>query len=131
MRQPLIELVEKPYLKAKLPEFHIGDTVDVSCRIVEGEKERVQIFNGTVIARRGAGLNESLTVRRLIGHEGVERKFLLHSPNLVDIKVKRRGKVRRVKLYYLRKRIGKARKVRELRVHKRETPSAELAGAVA
>ncbi len=131
MRQPLIELVEKPYLKAKLPEFHIGDTVDVSCRIVEGEKERVQIFNGTVIARRGAGLNESLTVRRLVGHEGVERKFLLHSPNLITIKITRRGKVRRVKLYYLRKRVGKARKVRELRVHKKETSSTALAGAVA
>ena len=131
MRQPLIELVEKSYLKAELPEFHVGDTVDVSCRIVEGEKERIQVFTGTVIARRGAGVNESLTVRRLVGHEGVERKFLLHSPNVVNIKVQRRGKVRRVKLYYLRDRIGKARKVRELRVHKKETPKAELAGAVA
>ena len=131
MRQPLIELVEKPYLKAKLPEFHIGDTVDVWCRIMEGDKERIQVFNGVAIARRGAGVNETFTVRRLVGNEGVERTFLLHSPNVVDIQVRRRGKVRRVKLYYLRHRIGKARKVRELRVHKKETPEPELATAPA
>jgi len=129
MRQPLIELAEKPYLKASTPEFHIGDTVDVQCRIVEGEKERIQVFNGTVIARRGGGLNEFFTVRRLVGDEGVERTFLLHSPNVVDIKTRRRGKVRRAKLYYLRNRIGKARKVRELRVHKKDAPQPELAVA--
>lgn len=131
MRQPLIELVEAPYLKSDPPEFRIGDTVDVLCRIVEGEKERVQAFNGTVIAKRGAGINQAFTVRRIVGDEGVERKFLLHSPNVVDVKVRRRGKVRRAKLYYLRHRIGKARKVRELRVHKKAAPKPALAGASA
>lgn len=129
MREPLIDLVEKPYLKTKVPVFHIGDTVDVRCRIVEGEKERVQVFNGSVIARRGGGLNEAFTVRRLVGNEGVERTFLLHSPNVIDVKVRRRGKVRRAKLYYLRHRVGKARKLRELRIHKKEAPRPELAGS--
>lgn len=129
MRNALIELVEKQYLKTDIPEFHVGDTVDVRCRIVEGDKERVQVFNGTVIARRGAGMNEFFTVRRLVGDQGVERIFLLHSPNVVDITIKRRGKVRRAKLYYLRDRIGKARKVRELRVHKKVAPRAALASA--
>ena len=131
MRQPLIELVEKPYLKAQPPEFHIGDTVDVQCRIVEGDKERLQIFNGVVIARRGAGLNEKFTVRRIVGDEGVERVFLVHSPNVVNVKIRRRGKVRRAKLFYLRHRVGKARKVRELRIHKKQTPAPELAGSAA
>ncbi len=130
MRQPLIELVEKPFLKSKTPEFHVGDTVDVLCRIVEGEKERIQNFNGTVIARRGAGMNKHFTVRRIVGSEGVERMFMLHSPNVVDVKVRRRGKVRRAKLYYLRYRIGKARKVRELRIHhKKVSAKPELAAA--
>ncbi len=131
MRTPLIELVEKPYLKANPPEFHIGDTVDVRCRIVEGQKERVQIFNGAVIARRGAGINEAFTVRRLVGDEGVERTFLIHSPNVLDVRVRRRGKVRRAKLYYLRKRVGKARKIRELRVHKKKAAEPVLAASVA
>ena len=131
MRQPLIELVEASYLKAKLPTFSIGDTVDVRCRIIEGEKERMQIFNGTVIARRGGGVNERFTVRRIVGAEGVERTFMLHSPNVVDVTVRRRGRVRRAKLYYLRHRIGKARKVRELRVHSKKTGSPELAATVA
>ncbi|MFQ5496193.1 MAG: 50S ribosomal protein L19 [Phycisphaerae bacterium] len=131
MRQPLIDLAEKPYLKADPPQFRIGDTVDVSCRIVEGDRERIQVFNGVVIARRRGGINATFTVRRLVGKEGVERIFLLHSPNVVDVKVRRRGKVRRVKLYYLRHRIGKARKVRELRVHKKEARPLELAAAPA
>ena len=112
MRQPLIDLVEKAYLKANPPEFRIGDTVDVMCRIVEGDKERVQTFNGVVIARKGSGVREGFTVRRIVANEGVERTFLMHSPNVVDVKVRRRGKVRRAKLYYLRERVGKARKVR-------------------
>jgi len=131
MRHKLIELAEKPHLKASTPEFSIGDTVDVRCRIVEGEKERVQTFNGTVIARRGTGVNAAFTVRRIVANEGVERKFLIHSPNVVGVKVRRYGKVRRAKLYYLRKRIGKARKVRELRISKRETPQPELAATSA
>lgn len=121
MRQPLIEYVEKKYLKATLPVFHLGDTVDVHCRIVEGEKERIQIFNGVVIARSGGGINERFTVRRIVYNEGVERSFMIHSPNVVDVTIKRRGKVRRAKLYYLRDRVGKARKVRELRIQKKST----------
>jgi len=129
MSSPLISLVEKQYLKQGTPTFHVGDTVDVQCRIVEGEKERIQIFNGVVIARRGGGLNESFAVRRIVNNEGVERTFLLHSPNVVDVKVKRRGKVRRAKLYYLRNRIGKARRLRELRVHHKRSAEPELATA--
>lgn len=131
MRNALIELVEKPYIKEKPPEFCIGDTVDVLCRIVEGEKERIQLFNGEVIGRRGAGINQTFTVRRIVGDEGVERTFLVHSPNIVGVKVRRRGRVRRAKLFYLRHRVGKARKIRELRVHKKETPEPELAGTTA
>ena len=129
MRQPLIELVEKPYLRAKPLQFNIGDTVDILNRIVEGDKERIQVFNGVVIARRGAGINEKFTVRRIVANEGVERTFLVHSPHVVDIKVKRRGKVRRAKLYYLRHRVGKARKLRELRVHHKATSEPALATA--
>jgi len=131
MRQRLIEEVEKPYLKAKRPEFHIGDTVDVLCRIVEGEKERIQVFNGVAVARRGGGLNETFTVRRTVGDEGVERTFLIHSPNVVGVKIRRRGKVRRAKLFYLRHRVGKARKVRELRISKKDLSTPELAGSPA
>jgi large subunit ribosomal protein L19 len=132
MRNSLIERVEKAYLKENPPEFHIGDTVDVHTRILEGDKERIQVFNGTVIGRRGAGVNEKFTVRRIVGDEGVERTFLVHSPNVVNVIVKRRGKVRRAKLYYLRHRVGKARKVRELRVAKKEAPpTPELAGSAA
>lgn len=116
----LLELVEKKHLKPQVPEFHIGDSVDVHTRIVEGDKERIQIFSGVVIGRRSRGINESFAVRRLVGNEGVERTFLLHSPNVVDVKIKRRGRVRRAKLYYLRERLGKARKLRELRIgHKK------------
>ena len=127
MTSPLITLVEKPYLKSKPPVFHVGDNVDVRCRIVEGEKERIQIFSGVVIARRGIGVNERFTVRRIVANEGVERQFLVHSPNVVEVTVKRRGKTRRAKLYYLRGRIGKARKLRELRVHHKKTSEPEMA----
>jgi large subunit ribosomal protein L19 len=131
MSQSLMDLVEKPYLKSSPPEFHVGDTVDVMCRIVEGEKDRIQAFNGVVIAHQGRGMNESFTVRRIVGNEGVERKFLVHSPGVVDVKVRRRGRVRRAKLYYLRQRIGKARKLRELRIHhKKVAEPAELAASV-
>jgi len=130
MRQPLIDLVEKQYLKPQVPAFHVGDTVDVFCRIVEGDKERIQVFNGVVIARRGCGINESFAVRRIVYNEGVERTFLVHSPNVVDVKVKRRGKVRRAKLYYLRGRLGKARKVRERRIQRKAEEPAMAAAAV-
>ena len=121
MRKPLIELVEKAYLKKELPVFRVGDTVDVRTRIVEGEKERIQTFNGVVIARQGGGIGERFAVRRIVANEGVERSFLIHSPNVVDVKVVRRGKTRRAKLYYLRHRIGKARKLRERRIHQKTT----------
>lgn len=130
MSQQLIDIVEGAYLKTEPPEIHIGDTVDVKCRILEGEKERIQIFNGILIARKGRGINSTITVRRTIGKEGVERIFMIHSPNVVDIIVRRRGKVRRAKLYFLRDRVGKARKLRELRVHKKAVPATELAGTV-
>lgn len=100
--------------KTNIPKFHVGDSVDVGVRIKEGDKERVQIFHGIVIARKGAGLRESFTVRRIVEGEGVERVFPLHSPNIVSIEVKRAGRVRRAKLYYLRKRVGKATRVKEL-----------------
>ena len=127
----LLELVEKQHLKPQVPEFHIGDTVDVHTRIVEGDKERIQVFNGVVIARRSRGINEAFAVRRIVGSEGVERTFLIHSPNVVDIKVRRRGRVRRAKLYYLRERLGKARTLHELPVsHKKAaSPQQELAAA--
>ncbi len=127
----LIEVVEKGYLKSSVPEFHIGDTVDVLTRIVEGEKERTQVFNGVVIARRSRGINEAFTVRRIVGNEGVERTFLVHSPNVLDVKIKRRGRVRRAKLYYLRERLGKARKLRELRLGQKKAAEPELAAASA
>lgn len=129
MSSPLIKVIEQPYLKPALPAFHVGDTVDVHTRIVEGEKERIQVFNGVVIARRGTGINLSFTVRRIVNNEGVERTFLVHSPNVVNVTVKRRGKVRRAKLYYLRHRVGKARKLRELRVHGSKSSDKEVAVA--
>ena len=118
MSHPLIHEIEKAYMKTTIPDFQIGDTVDVLTRIVEGEKERNQVYSGIVIARRGRGGTEMFTVRRTVGNEGVERTFMLHSPRVVEITVKRRGKARRAKLYYLRYRVGKARKLRELRVHR-------------
>lgn len=127
MRNSLLVSAETPYLKPELPEFCIGDTVDVLCRIVEGDKERTQNFNGVVIARRGQGINAAFTVRRIVHDEGVERTFLLHSPNVVDVRVRRRGRVRRAKLYYLRGRVGKARKLRELRISQKRTVEAPAA----
>ena len=111
----LLEDVQKGAMKEKLPEFQIGDTVDVHVKIRECEKERIQVFSGTVIGRKGAGMSESFTVRRIVAGEGVERVFPIHSPAVVDVKVKRRGHVRRAKLYYLRDRVGKSARVREKR----------------
>lgn len=100
-------------LKAETPKFNIGDTVKVGVNIREGEKERVQMFEGTVIAKRGSGVAETFTVRRVSYGVGVERVFPIHSPNVVSVEVIRRGRVRRSKLYYLRDRVGKASKVKE------------------
>lgn len=103
----------KKFAKKHIPNFEIGDTVDVVVLIMEGDKERKQTFTGTVIGRRGSGLNETFTVRRIVQGEGVERTFSLHSSKVVTIKVKRKGKARRAKLYYLRDRVGKATKLKE------------------
>src|SRR6478752_2321102 len=113
MQNALMELVEQTSMKEKLPHFEIGDTVDVHVRILEGEKERIQVFNGVVIARSGVGVREMFVVRRIVQGEGVERKFPLHSPRVADVVVKRSGKVRRAKLYYLRDRTGKAVRLKE------------------
>jgi large subunit ribosomal protein L19 len=113
MQNKLMEVVEKSTLKASPPKFEIGDTVDVHVRILEGDKERIQIYNGVVIARSGAGPREMFTVRRIVQGEGVERKIPLHSPRIADIVVKRSGKVRRAKLYYLRNLSGKAVRLKE------------------
>jgi large subunit ribosomal protein L19 len=121
MSQQILQLVEQPQLKTDIPDFEIGDTVDVHTRILEGEKERIQIFNGLVIARSGSGLRETFTVRRIVQGEGVERKFPLHSPRIAKIEVKRKGVVRRAKLYYLRGRVGKATRLRERRMDRKAT----------
>lgn len=107
------ELERRDVTKTELPVFHVGDSVDVHVRIKEGEKERIQIFSGVCIARKGGGLRETFTVRRIVEGEGVERIFPLHSPNVAKIEVKRAGKVRRAKLYYLRDRVGKATRIAE------------------
>ena len=108
MKTEILDAVESKSLRKKTPHFEIGDIVDVHCRIKEGDKERTQVFTGTVIARKGRGINETFTVRRIVNNEGVERIFPLHSPNVLDVKAIRSGKTRRAKLYYLRKRTGKA-----------------------
>lgn len=115
MSQQLLNLVEQSSLKENVPEFEIGDTVDVHTKILEGEKERIQVFSGTVIARSGSGTREMFTVRRIVAGEGVERKFPLHSPRVADVVVKRSSVVRRAKLYFLRDRVGKAVRLKERR----------------
>ncbi|MCC7407275.1 MAG: 50S ribosomal protein L19 [Phycisphaeraceae bacterium] len=115
MSQQLIQEVEKSQYKADLPKISIGDTVDVHVRIIEGAKERIQVFNGVVIAMSGGGINATFTVRRIVANEGVERIFPLHSPRIATIEVKRHGHVRRSKLYYLRERVGKKRRLRDRR----------------
>ena len=111
MKTELLKAVESKGLKKNIPYFEIGDTVDVHCKIVEGDKERIQVFSGTVVAKRGSGIGETFTVRRIVAGEGVERIFPLHSPGIVDIKATRSGRTRRAKLYYLRQRTGKAVKL--------------------
>jgi len=115
MSEQIMALVEKSSLKAEVSPFEVGDTVDVHCRILEGEKERIQIFNGLVIARAGSGTRATFTVRRIVQGEGVERKFPVHSPRIAKIEVKRSGVTRRAKLYYLRDRTGKAVRLKERR----------------
>lgn len=108
-----LQQLEESYLKTDVPEFRPGDTVKVHVRVVEGDKERIQVFQGVVIARRGGGTRETFTVRKISGGVGVERIFPLHSPIIDKIEVVRRGKVRRAKLYYLRALRGKAARIEE------------------
>lgn len=109
----LVETLSKQYMKESLPDVRIGDTVRVHVRIKEGNRERIQVFEGTIIARKHGGISETITVRRISYGIGVEKVFPLHSPNVDHIELVRRGKVRRAKLYYLRGRIGKSAKVKE------------------
>ena len=108
-----LKLISQNSMKSELPKFNIGDTVKVSVNIREGERERIQVFEGTVIAQNGSGISETFTVRRVSYGVGVERIFPIHSPNVKNVEVVRKGKVRRSKLYYLRDRVGKAAKVKE------------------
>ncbi len=120
MKNKFIAAVEQANMKSDLPEFEVGDTVSVGVKIVEGNKERIQPFIGVVIGRRGSGMTESFTVRRIVNNEGVERIFPVQSPRIANIEVQRHGKTRRAKLYYLRDRVGKSRKLRERRVFKKK-----------
>ncbi|MGH2693253.1 MAG: 50S ribosomal protein L19 [Actinomycetota bacterium] len=109
------DVVERAYLRDELPDFRVGDTVRVHVRVVEGDRERVQVFEGIVIRRRGGGLSQTFTVRKISFGIGVERTFPVHSPMVAQVEVVTRGSVRRAKLYYLRQRIGKKAKVKEKR----------------
>ena len=120
MRNEALDIVEQGSLREEALSFEIGDTVDVHCRIQEGNKERIQIFSGIVIAhRRGNGVTATFTVRRLVAGEGVERIFPVHSPKIAKLDVKRHGVVRRAKLFYLRDRVGKATRLAERRTAKK------------
>jgi large subunit ribosomal protein L19 len=143
MTNKIIQQIEKQYMKAEVPQFRVGDTVDVHTRIIEGDKERIQVFAGTVIMKKGAGINETFTVRRIVNNEGVERIFPVNSPFIAKVVVKRSGETRRAKLFYLRQRVGKAVRLTEQR-HTKKTDAdapaqgnksrekqAELAGAAA
>lgn len=110
-----IKEIEKSYFKKEIPEFNVGDTVRVMVKVVEGQKERIQPFQGVVIQRKGGGTGETFTVRKISSGIGVERIFPLHSPAVADVKVLRRGRVRRAKLFFLRGRTGKAARLRERR----------------
>ena len=125
MNQALLDKIESEHFRKEAAQFAVGDTVRVHTKVVEGDKERIQIFSGVVIGRRGHGLNEMFTVRRISYGEGVERVFPLHSPRVEKVEVERKGRTRRAKLTYLRKRLGKGATL----VKERETRSAAAAGA--
>ncbi|MBL1216916.1 MAG: 50S ribosomal protein L19 [Planctomycetes bacterium] len=114
-KQEILEGVVADQLKNELPVLTIGDTVNVHRRIIEGEKERIQVYQGVVIAQAGSGINQSITVRRIVANEGVEIVFPVHSPRVAKIEIVRRGDARRAKLYYLRKRVGRKRRLRDRR----------------
>lgn len=122
MSDKLLKAASAGSLKADVPNFKIGDTVNVAVRIIEGDRERTQVFTGVVIARKGGGVNETFTVRRIVNNEGVERVFPLHSPRIASIEVVRSGKTRRAKLYYLRERTGKATRLKEMRESSKAQP---------
>jgi len=130
MTNRIIENIEKPHLKAEVPQFQVGDTVDVHTRIVEGDKERIQVFSGTIIMRKGKGINETFTVRRIVNNEGVERIFPLHSPFIAKVVVRRGGETRRAKLFYLRQRVGKAVRLTEKRKATKREPGGETGTSV-
>ncbi len=113
MLAPLLQLIEGPQIKGDVPDFRVGDRVEVHQKLLDGAKERVQVFEGDVIARQNGGVRETFVVRRLVQGEGVERIFPVHSPRISKIVVKKAGKVRRAKLYYLRDRVGKATKIKD------------------
>jgi len=113
--QQLIESLTQDQLKTDLPRFDIGDTINVHARIVEGNKERVQVFQGVLISRKGRGINEMITVRRIVDDQGVERTWPINSPLIAKFEVVRRADARRAKLYYLRDRVGKSRRLRDRR----------------
>src|SRR5438067_13702866 len=112
MISPIMRIVERGSLKTDVPEFHVGDRIEVHQRILDGQKERIQVFEGDVIARQNGGISETVTVRRLVQGEGVERIFPIHSPRIARIVVKKAGAVRREKLYYLCDRVGQETKIR-------------------
>ncbi|GIU96415.1 MAG: hypothetical protein KatS3mg013_0218 [Actinomycetota bacterium] len=121
------ELIERPYLRADLPTFRPGDTVKVHVRVVEGNRERIQVFQGVVIRRQGGGLRETFTVRKVSFGVGVERTFPVHAPVIARIEIVQRGRVRRAKLYYLRERHGKKARIRERRVDEAKLAAEEAA----
>ena len=111
----IIDAINQENVKASIPEFNVGDTVKVLVKVIEGDRERIQAFEGVCIARKHGGISETFTVRRVSFGVGVEKTFPIHSPKVADIQVVRKGKVRRAKLYYLRARTGKAAKVKEVK----------------
>ncbi len=125
----IVEAVANAYKKAKTPEFDIGDTVDVHVRIKEGDRERIQLFSGTVISKKGSGVNASFTVRHVFQGEGVERIFPMHCPTVEEVEVKRKGKVRRAKLYFLRDRSGRGTRLAERRMGIEDAAAAAPTGA--
>ena len=129
--QQIVDNVVARQLKktGEIPYFTVGDTINVHYRILEGDKERIQVYQGVLIASRGEGINSMITVRRIVANEGVERVFPLHSPRIAQIEVVRRGDVRRSKLYYLRNRVGKARRLRDQRRGLKHVGDADAAGA--
>src|SRR3954468_292689 len=131
MSHGIVKQIEEAYLKKDVPQFQVGDTVDVATRIIEGEKERVQIFSGTVTMKKGSGINETFTVRRIVNNEGVERIFPIHSPFVAKVTVKRSGENRRAKLYYLRERVGKSVRLTEKRKTKKDEGATEGAATAA